>query len=651
MNLKPTVLPLLFSLLLLVRSLGSPDGGDPVQDDFRTVIAANMKLAGTEIDRLYQTALSYRYGQSSIEQLRAQLSIARNAYKKNEAVLEYYYPEHCKAYLNGAPLDHPDPLPIEKLAANEQYYILSPEEYARSLPLDELEAGHYKGKRKIVAAVGLQVLDEIVFSGQAQKQKEALVTLCDDLRQSFKTANTALARRNYFYDFEIAEAARLELVRIFSMGLTGFDTPGSLNAVQESNSALRGVSAIMEPLLSKAADRQKADALFASAGKFLDTHRDFNTFDRLHFLTAYLNPLYRELLVLQKGLGIKSSAETFNDTPSWNAYSENLFAPDFLNPYYYAILKKDKDSEALRSLGKKLFNDGSLSQNGRMSCASCHSPAKAFSDGEPKSMASVNGKRVLRNSPSLINSVFSDRYFYDLRAFDLEEQAAHVVQSHEEFNTDFAEIVRKLQQDAAYRKSFSDIFKTEAITRYQFSAALASYVLSLRSFNSPFDRFARGQSKNLSPEARAGFNLFMGKAACATCHFAPTFSGLVPPLYRENESEVLGVFEKPNSLTVDADRGRIANQLENDDERIYERSFKTSSVRNAALTAPYFHNGAYRTLEEVLDFYDRGGAGGAGLSYEVPNQTLPPDALNLSKKEKAAIIAFIRSLSDNPFAE
>ena len=138
----------------------------------------------------------------------------------------------------------------------------------------------------------------------------------------------------------------------------------------------------------------------------------------------------------------------------------------------------------------------------------------------------------------------------------------------------------------------------------------------------------------------------MGKAACGTCHFAPTFSGLVPPYFAKNESEILGVLENPNAWLkkLDADLGRIDNKIYSEQAWIFERSFKTTTVRNAALTAPYFHNGAYKSLEQVIDFYDHGG--GAGLGLEVKNQTLSADSLHLTSYEKSALIAFITSLND-----
>jgi len=143
-----------------------------------------------------------------------------------------------------------------------------------------------------------------------------------------------------------------------------------------------------------------------------------------------------------------------------------------------------------------------------------------------------------------------------------------------------------------------------------------------------------------------GFNLFMGKAGCATCHFPPTFSGLVPPLFYESESEVLGV--PAENVGVDAilddDMGRYHNGRSKEFFENYKNSFKTVTLRNIALTAPYMHNGVFNTLEEVMEFYNNGG--GAGMGIEVPNQTLPADSLHLTQYEQTAIITFMEALTD-----
>jgi cytochrome c peroxidase len=281
-----------------------------------------------------------------------------------------------------------------------------------------------------------------------------------------------------------------------------------------------------------------------------------------------------------------------------------------------------------------------------MSCAACHLQENAFTDLKVKSQSNVEGKTVLRNSPSLYNAVFAKRFFYDLRAFYLEQQAEHVIYNDDEFNTSYEDIIKKLKTNPEYKKAFRAAFKDGTISKENFSKALSSYVASLYSFDSDFDRFMRNE-KDVSEDVKKGYNLFMGKANCATCHFAPHFSGLVPPFFNENESEVLGVTVKPvNQLPVqlDQDPGRGNSPVKKEKSWIYDYSFKTVTVRNIALTKPYFHNGAFNTLEEVMDFYNEGG--GEGLGLKMKNQTLPPDKLELTQTEIKQIIAFLNSLTD-----
>jgi len=651
MNLKYLAPLLLVITLFFAPNVVSVNKSDYYQDEFRPIIIAVTNALGNEINVLHEAAVAYNKGSITLEKLKKQLIATRVAYKKSEVFLEYYYPKHVKAYINGPPLNHLDPFPIKEEYNQKSYYIVTPEVYAKSMPLDQLDTSHYQGKRRVVPPVGLQVLDELLFSDEAETSKEQIVKLTLLLKESLPALQTAIDKRNYYYDFEVMEAARLELVRMFSMGITGFDTPGSLNVMQEATASLQGIRQLIEPLSIKfeSGKKQEVEKLFNMAIKYLSKNTDFDTFDRLTFLIQYINPLYKSLYEGQKGLGIGSSAERWDTTPAWNYKNTNIFADDFLNPYYYSMLKESDDSEGLRALGKKLFYDETLSQAGTMSCATCHKPELGFTDGLKTSMANVKDKNVLRNAPTLINAVFADKYFYDLRALDLEDQAGHVIENHLEFNTSFEQLVGKLNANPSYKKEFTTVFgKGKPFSRYQYSAALASYVLSLRSFNSEFDKYVQGKTTNLDAKVKLGFNLFTGKAACATCHYVPNFSGLVPPLFQENESEVLGVLKSPNELMVDTDYGRIKNGIEDDSEEISRYSFKTVTVRNVKLTAPYFHNGAYRTLNQVIDFYNNGGAAGAGLDYEVPNQTLAPDKLNLTKKEVEALIAFMEALTDNP---
>jgi cytochrome c peroxidase len=139
-----------------------------------------------------------------------------------------------------------------------------------------------------------------------------------------------------------------------------------------------------------------------------------------------------------------------------------------------------------------------------------------------------------------------------------------------------------------------------------------------------------------------GFNLFMGKAKCGTCHFMPLFSGAKPPRYYYNESEVIGVPDTKNKVNaiLDEDEGRFAVT----GIPIHKFAFKTNTLRNIALTAPYMHNGVFKTLDEVLEFYNNGG--GKGLKIAPGNQTLPFEKLNLSKTEQQYIISFLKTLTD-----
>lgn len=615
---------------------------------YKSFIDKELAIVDAEIVALRKCASEYGEAKT-LKQLQHQVEKTRIAYKRIEGVASYYFPEHIKAYINGAPLDHLAPLLVNKETKTDLGFE---ENYKNYLPLDLLEAGSRSrtNDNVIEPPLGLQRIDELVFSDEAKSSKTEIIELTNKLRTAFYVLKESLNYRKFYHDFEVIESSRLELIRILSMGITGFDTPGSLNALKEASSSLYGIEEVLEPLIKKCSQKkqQEIEEIFIKAQQFLSKHDNFITFDRLVFIKSYINPLYKSLWDIQQELKIESSASKFNKTPSWNSDNKNIFGNDFLNPYYYSILKENEDSPELQQLGKKLFFDKQLSHDNNISCASCHKPELGYADGEITSVSGLEEKRVNRNSPTLINSVFSDRYFYDLRAYDLEDQAGHVIEDHLEFNTSFDEIITKLNKDEAYKKAFQKIYKTQEINRYQFSTALASFVISLRSFNSPFDKYMRDEIKDIDKNVKRGFNLFMGKANCATCHYAPTFSGLVPPLYNENETEVLGVLQSPGSFTVDGDQGRFNNGVSQDQQNIFNRSFKTTTVRNSALTAPYFHNGAYNTLEEVIGFYNTGGAAGLGLSYEVPNQTLPPDHLRLSKSEIRDITAFIKSLTDVP---
>lgn len=542
----------------------------------------------------------------------------RLQFKRFEHLIAHLDEEGTKDFLNGAPL-----LQIERNAP--ELRILEPE--------------------------GLQVLDELVVEEQLDYAQ--MQSLLKSLQHHFEDLHRS-QQRVYFSDRLVLEAMRSQLLRMMSLGLTGFDTPGSLNALPEAEASLQRLAEqaalYYTPLrqIGKGILAAQCEQQFAEALDYLAEHQDFNTFDRLHFIREWLNLLYGLLLDIHLQLGIETIEEvSINHVAALNYQEADMFGPDLLNPYHFMRLSEREDNATRSELGRLLFFDPLLSSNNERACASCHQPHLAFTDGRAKSMALNFEGTVKRNAPTLLNSVFADRYFHDLRADFLESQAEHVIFNEKEFATNYQEIAKKLGQSEEYRQLFKAAFPTMGernISRYSIVSALASYVKTLRSHNSPFDRYIRGEQEAFPEAAKRGFNLFMGKAACGTCHFAPTFAGTVPPSFDESEGEVLGVPVHPDSLRLDGDLGRMASGRPKEAAEHYKHAFKTPTVRNIALTAPYMHNGAYATLEQVMDFYNKGG--GAGIGIPVSNQTLAPDALNLNEQEIADIIVFMQQLSD-----
>ncbi|OCK49980.1 cytochrome-c peroxidase [Chryseobacterium sp. CBo1] len=590
---------------IFVMSFNTVDKGHSIESSFIRNGLSDFKF---KLESLKADVELFKEDKISLEELQESLSNTRNSYKEIEFYIAYHYPEFSKTHLNAAPLFR-----IE--AAGTTAYTLPPE--------------------------GLQVLDELIFSDEAAEQKYKISEITGYLYNNYNNFHASTIKNGTSQGKNKTLPLRIELIRIYTLGLTGFDTPGSLNISEEASFAFQGMKKYIkdDPYFDNY-NRENVNRMFSDAILYLSKNKDFESFDRIEFYKKHLQPIYEEL---GKWDG---NADDLKEFSGWNASNKNFFSSDFLNPYFFTLLKGSEDNADLRSLGEKIFYDISLSDNGKMSCATCHLPENAFTDLKTKSLSNAEGKTVLRNSPSLYNAVFAKRFFYDMRAYYLEQQAEHVIYNSEEFNTSYESIIKKLKSNPEYKQAFKKAYKNTNIDKQTFSKALSSYVASLYSFDSDFDRFMRNE-KEISDDVKKGFNLFMGKANCATCHFAPLFSGLVPPFFNENESEVLGVTKKPVQnlpLEIDSDRGRIKSNVKKEDSWIYENSFKTTTVRNIALTKPYFHNGAFNTLEEVLEFYNQGGAEGLGL--EIKNQTLPADKLDLSPTEIKQIIAFLNALTD-----
>ena len=295
-------------------------------------------------------------------------------------------------------------------------------------------------------------------------------------------------------------------------------------------------------------------------------------------------------------------------------------------------------------LGKLLFFDPILSDDNTLSCAHCHHPHLGFSDGLPRSRGRggkgagrerTGGIELTRGAPTLWNTVYNHRQFWDGRAAHLEEQARMVITTPEEINADPAELVRELKAIPEYRALFDKAFggkDGEAITFKNITYALAAFQRTLVSFNSRFDRYAAGDGSALSPQEKRGLKLFLSpKTRCNECHGIPTFAN--------RDFKVIGVPDPKDGpadvAKPEAERGRGGGP---------NGAFKIPTLRNIALTAPYMHNGVFETLEEVLDFY--AGGGGRGLGLDVPLQDDKIRKFTLTPQEKADLIAFLLALTD-----
>jgi cytochrome c peroxidase len=231
----------------------------------------------------------------------------------------------------------------------------------------------------------------------------------------------------------------------------------------------------------------------------------------------------------------------------------------------------------------------------------------------------------------------------DGKHISLQGQAREVMTKSEEMNSDEKTIVKKVMSCKEYKDVFKKLVKyTPEETTVGFShviAAITFYYSDFSNYYSPFDN-AMNANAAVDNDARKGFNLFMSKAQCGTCHFVPHFNGIKPP-YIGSEFEVLGVPADTAYKKLSDDKGRY--NVNPADETLH--AFRTTTIRNSQFTKPYMHNGVFKTLEQVIDFYD--GGGGAGRKLDVPNQTLSSDSLKLNPSQKKQLIAFIHSLNEN----
>ncbi len=317
------------------------------------------------------------------------------------------------------------------------------------------------------------------------------------------------------------------------------------------------------------------------------------------------------------------------------------------------------------SLGRKLFYDRRLSLNNTFSCAMCHVPEQGFTNNEMATALGIEGRTVRRNSPTLYNAAYAQSLFHDSRETTLEQQIWAPLLAHNEMaNPSIGYVIDKINNSADYNGLFKKAFGKEPCME-NIGMAIASYERTLNSANSAFDRWYYGKDEQaLDAKAQRGFKLFNGKANCSNCHsisrnhtlftdnnnhntgigYADAMSKtdktqpvqVAPGVYVDVATSLITTVAetKPNDL------GRYEITQKPEDRWKY----KTPSLRNVSLTAPYMHNGAFSTLQQVVEFYNRGG---------IANENLDPliKPLNLTALETADLTAFLESLTGDNVKE
>jgi cytochrome c peroxidase len=538
----------------------------------------------------------------STEALRREYFTAcRREYKCIEALVEYYYP-NTALRMNG-------PAVPEVEAAD----------------INELDFPS-----------GFQVLEQAVFDTAMLQRNEVmqqqLSYLVGYAQKLYNLAATRTITIEAVYD-----AVRLNLYRLAAKGLSGFDSPVAHASVAEAVVTIQAAREILAVSTGVATPVQQA---VEKCIQQLQHNNDFDRFNRALFFATALQPLLQRLYTQQVQQGIAFVQQR----RAIRANAASMFDAGAFDPYFFAPDSVLPASPALLALGKQLFAEPALSLQGR-SCSSCHQPGKAYTDGLVVNQSLQADKGLPRNTPTLLNAALQPLLFYDGHVRYLEEQVQEVLTNKAEMNGRLDRTVAYCRGQQGYRTAFAKAYpqQTNAITEQHLVQALAAYTRSLQSFNTPFDDYMRGDTLAMTAQQVTGFNLFMGKAQCGTCHYMPLFNGAVPPFYSKTDTEVIGVPGDTAHTVVDADAGAY-NAVPNKYKRY---AFKTPTLRNVALTAPYMHNGVYATLQQVIDFYDKGGGTGLGLS--LPNQTLPAQPLQLTPDEKAALIAFLEALTEKRY--
>ncbi len=571
----------------------------------------------TLADQLTRLQQTIRSGKSTHDpSIRVRIEKSRAALKACDFWLRYTGPEQYKK-LNG-------PLPVEW--ETEVFEKYEPP-YKRT-------------------GAGLSLATQYLASGGAGK--DSLLNLINEAAKAlpFYYSDSVLQAMQQFGHFYLCN--RLFLLNLASIYTTSFECPDKSRVVPELVEMLQAVEPVYEAFSADfPAYRLPGNylRLFHQTIAFVKQQPgDLSQFDHFSFTRDFINPLFSMNQQYLRQYKVHStSAVDYTLSAAVNSiFDKNLYWAQNGKGVYSGITDP-VITEAIDSVGKLLFFDPVLSGNGQRSCASCHKPGNYFTDTATSTAVQFNHTGHLsRNTPSLVNVIYNHLLHADGKFLSLQDQALGVMTNPLEMGNDPEKIVANVLSCEGYKKFFQGLIRytkqKESIQLSHITSAITFYYSKFSGYPAPFDE-AMDHQRQLNPDAVQGFNVFMGKAQCGTCHFAPLFNGIKPP-YDNNEFEVIGVPSDTNFTHLATDSGRYSTWSAPETRN----AFRTPALRNLAFTKPYMHNGVFNTLEQVIDFYDAGG--GIGKKMEVPNQTLSADSLHLTAIEKKQLLAFINSLNE-----
>ncbi len=442
---------------------------------------------------------------------------------------------------------------------------------------------------------------------------------------------------------------RLFILNLAAIYTTGFECPDTSRVIPELRSMLKDVHQTYQAFNeSYPATSLKAEyiELYKRLETFVETQSShYSSFDHFTFIKDYINPLFalNQQMIKEYKVRSKSVVDYSLSRTSTSIFSKSLYAGQNPKGIFLRVTDENALSEIDR-LGKLLFYDPILSGNNQRSCVSCHKPTEYFTDTTMRTSVQFDHKGFLsRNTPSLINVGYNHLVMMDGKHISLQHQTRAVITNSIEMGSDEKECLKKVLNCREYKTAFKKLLKftpqESEVTFEHIISAITFYYSKFSNYDAPFDQ-AINNNNYLETSAREGFNLFMSKAQCATCHFVPHFNGVKPP-YVGSEFEVLGVPGDTSFTGLSPDQGRY--EVNPAIETLH--AFRTGTVRNSGFTGPYMHNGVFSSLLQVIDFYNAGGGAGRGL--KVNNQTLSSDSLRLTQAEKMKLIIFLRSLDEN----